>query len=266
MTITRIEIPDRDAIYHEARSGGLGTAATYKACHADKSSKGRDRGSYYGGVCYLRHVHRELPRQEADWRDYTMEDVIAETLSTPMAIDELRYFRKAIPHHQRLKPNKSRELQDPHPNDLLDYPWDLVYEHPPRIFKRDWCNKRPEGGFAYVHQGAVWHLTKKACQLPEEHRKLLVMEEADKQRRKFERLKRLYDSDAIKEAEHKREPVPEDVRIAAWRRDGGKCVQCDSNERLEYDHIIAISKGGSNTVRNIQLLCEPCNRKKSDSI
>ena len=71
---------------------------------------------------------------------------------------------------------------------------------------------------------------------------------------------------AAKEAKHKREPIPEDVRIAVWRRDQGKCVQCDSNERLEYDHIIPVSKGGSNTVRNIQLLCETCNRKKSDSI
>ena len=41
-----------------------------------------------------------------------------------------------------------------------------------------------------------------------------------------------------------------------WRRDEGKCVQCDSSERIEYDHIIPVSKGGSNTVRNIQLLCE----------
>jgi cysteinyl-tRNA synthetase, unknown class len=29
---------------------------------------------------------------------------------------------------------------------------------------------------------------------------------------------------------------------------------------------IPISKGGANTVRNLQLLCEPCNRKKSDKI
>ena len=99
-----------------------------------------------------------------------------------------------------------------------------------------------------------------------EHQELLVMQEADKERKDFERLKRLYDSDATKEAKHKREPIPEDVRIAAWRRDEGKCVQCGSNERLEYDHIIPVSEGGSTTVRNIQLLCETCNRQKSDSI
>ncbi|MEQ1558823.1 MAG: HNH endonuclease [Methyloglobulus sp.] len=60
--------------------------------------------------------------------------------------------------------------------------------------------------------------------------------------------------------------VPSSVKIAVWRRDNGKCVECGSNEKLEYDHIIPVSKDGSNTERNIQLLCEKCNRKKSANI
>ncbi len=60
--------------------------------------------------------------------------------------------------------------------------------------------------------------------------------------------------------------VSSEVKIAVWRRDGGKCVECGSKEKLEYDHIIPIAKGGSNTERNIQLLCEKCNRKKADGI
>lgn len=56
------------------------------------------------------------------------------------------------------------------------------------------------------------------------------------------------------------------VKREVWQRDGGKCVDCGSKEKLEYDHIIPVSKGGANTVRNIQLLCESCNRKKSDRI
>jgi hypothetical protein len=63
-----------------------------------------------------------------------------------------------------------------------------------------------------------------------------------------------------------REGVPTAVRRAVWARDNGRCVQCGSRERLEYDHIIPISKGGSNTERNIELLCEACNRAKSDAI
>ena len=63
-----------------------------------------------------------------------------------------------------------------------------------------------------------------------------------------------------------RENIPSDVRREVWRRDGGKCVRCGSRENLEYDHIIPISKGGSNTARNIELLCESCNRSKGTSI
>jgi len=63
-----------------------------------------------------------------------------------------------------------------------------------------------------------------------------------------------------------RTAIPTDVRREVWRRDSGKCAKCGSRENLEYDHIIPISKGGSNTVRNIELLCEGCNREKSATI
>jgi hypothetical protein len=59
-----------------------------------------------------------------------------------------------------------------------------------------------------------------------------------------------------------REPIPDDVRMFVRRRDEGRCVRCGSDHRLEYDHIIPIAQGGSNTEPNIQLLCETCNRAK----
>ena len=64
----------------------------------------------------------------------------------------------------------------------------------------------------------------------------------------------------------KRKPIPQNVKDKVWNRDGGKCVECGSNEDLEFDHIIPFSKGGANTYRNIQLLCEHCNRSKSAKI
>lgn len=60
--------------------------------------------------------------------------------------------------------------------------------------------------------------------------------------------------------------IPKEVKVSVWRRDKGQCVQCASKEKLEYDHIIPVSKGGSSTERNIQLLCEKCNRQKSANI
>jgi len=94
---------------------------------------------------------------------------------------------------------------------------------------------------------------------------LLIREEADKERRLFERLKKVHSDDLVL-TPHRRESIPESVRIAVWRRDQGHCSRCASRDRLEYDHIIPISQGGSNTVRNIELLCEACNRAKGDKI
>ncbi len=60
--------------------------------------------------------------------------------------------------------------------------------------------------------------------------------------------------------------VPQRVRQEVWRRDRGRCASCSSRERLEYDHIIPVSRGGSNTARNVELLCERCNRAKHNHI
>lgn len=56
--------------------------------------------------------------------------------------------------------------------------------------------------------------------------------------------------------------ISDDVKVAVWRRDEARCVKCGSNENLEFDHIIPVALGGSSTERNVQLLCERCNREK----
>jgi len=63
-----------------------------------------------------------------------------------------------------------------------------------------------------------------------------------------------------------RERIPDSVRLFVWQRDGGKCVRCGARERLEFDHIIPVIAGGSSTERNVQLLCESCNRSKGATI
>jgi hypothetical protein len=67
-------------------------------------------------------------------------------------------------------------------------------------------------------------------------------------------------------SESARRPIPEAVRHEVWRRDSGRCVDCGSREELEFDHIVPVSKGGSNTARNIELRCESCNRRKAARI
>ncbi len=100
----------------------------------------------------------------------------------------------------------------------------------------------------------------------EEERSLIVKEVVWKREKRFDRLSKLAQVDkSIQRASH-REIIPEDVRMFVWQRDQGRCVQCASKENLEFDHIIPVSKGGANTARNIQLLCERCNRTKKDTI
>ena len=68
------------------------------------------------------------------------------------------------------------------------------------------------------------------------------------------------------QAARPRKPIPEAVRHEVWRRDQGRCVDCGSRERREFDHIVPWSQGGSNTARNLELRCEPCNKRKADAI
>ncbi len=54
------------------------------------------------------------------------------------------------------------------------------------------------------------------------------------------------------------------VKEEVFERDGGQCVKCGSTRDLQYDHVIPHSRGGSSTAANMQLLCDDCNRAKSN--
>ena len=64
----------------------------------------------------------------------------------------------------------------------------------------------------------------------------------------------------------KREPISNDVKLLVWSRDGAACVRCGSSEKLHFDHVIPVAKGGGNNADNVQILCQACNLKKSDRI
>jgi hypothetical protein len=64
----------------------------------------------------------------------------------------------------------------------------------------------------------------------------------------------------------RREKISDSVKLFVWQRDQGKCVICGNKEKLEFDHIIPVIEGGANTERNIQILCENCNRSKGRKI
>lgn len=64
----------------------------------------------------------------------------------------------------------------------------------------------------------------------------------------------------------RRERIPQQVKVAVWQRDLGRCVECGDQKNLEFDHVIPIAMGGSNRERNLQLLCATCNRSKGATL
>lgn len=59
----------------------------------------------------------------------------------------------------------------------------------------------------------------------------------------------------------------EALRLACFERDDGACRQCNSTDELQADHIRPIVDWPELALdlSNLQTLCGPCNRAKSDS-
>lgn len=64
----------------------------------------------------------------------------------------------------------------------------------------------------------------------------------------------------------RREPIPREIRLAVFERDGGRCVDCGATFELQFDHVIPVALGGASTAANLQVLCGPCNRRKGASV
>lgn len=47
---------------------------------------------------------------------------------------------------------------------------------------------------------------------------------------------------------------------------GNKCLRCGKQGRLDMDHVVPISMGGSAYVDNVQPLCRSCNSFKNDRV
>jgi 5-methylcytosine-specific restriction endonuclease McrA len=89
----------------------------------------------------------------------------------------------------------------------------------------------------------------------------------DRERRQRQKLNTAHSLMRAEEAGRPtRAPITTELRRAVFERDGGRCVECGSNFALQYDHILAVARGGATTVENLQILCADCNRHKSDSL
>ena len=94
---------------------------------------------------------------------------------------------------------------------------------------------------------------------------LLLWDRARRLDRRIERLRKIRAREEEIEGA-RRERIPPEVRAFVWDRDDGRCVQCNAEEDLQFDHVIPVSRGGGNAENNLQILCGACNRQKSDRI
>lgn len=49
-------------------------------------------------------------------------------------------------------------------------------------------------------------------------------------------------------------------------RDGNKCVYCSAADDLTLDHVVPLSRGGSNTAENLVTACRSCNSSKGAKV
>jgi len=95
--------------------------------------------------------------------------------------------------------------------------------------------------------------------------KALILERLTQKDRRVQRAVALMQQTEAMDASA-RTPIPDQVKVFVWNRDGGHCVKCGTNQSLEFDHVIPVALGGANTARNLQLLCETCNRSKGAAL
>jgi len=63
-----------------------------------------------------------------------------------------------------------------------------------------------------------------------------------------------------------RKYLSKQIRDAVFDKYKYRCAICTSKKKLEIDHIVPVSRGGTDDFNNLQLLCSRCNLEKSNMI
>lgn len=170
-----------------------------------------------------------------------------------------------------------------HPRKARAYASKWARENRERIkrWKAPWTRKsRARARIA----GKCWICTKrkkqtgyescKPCRL-KNRRRCMRWRHANNQR--YLRTRRIYNRKNLELVKHwdaskraNRRKAKGSHTFAEWqavcRKHRWRCAHCKKRKRLTRDHIIPLSRGGTNFISNIQPLCSGCNCKKGVSL
>lgn len=68
-----------------------------------------------------------------------------------------------------------------------------------------------------------------------------------------------------RQKEARRKALAKSKQLDVYKRDGFVCSWCGETDDLTIDHIIPVSKGGSDDPNNLRVLCRSCNCAKGDN-
>lgn len=130
----------------------------------------------------------------------------------------------------------------------------FLYNKRPEIFREKTRQYRLKNPGKVAEAGRRWNEVNRDYVRQKRLEKIRANPEAERARKLKLRARR-----QNVEGEH----TAQDIRDI-FKSQRGKCAYCRVKLGTAYhvDHIVAISKGGTNFRSNLQLLCRPCNMKK----
>lgn len=122
-----------------------------------------------------------------------------------------------------------------------------------------WWQPGPSGRPCYLFGHWVWEL--KPSEVGQSEAGIMIaFQQASERNRSVAARLTLNPSGAL--ATTPGELISEKLRVAAWRRAGGRCARCGSREALEFDYIVPPRRGGRETPDNVEVLCSACFMRK----
>jgi hypothetical protein len=119
-----------------------------------------------------------------------------------------------------------------------------------------WWQDGPLNHPCYLFGEGIWELKPTEIEASDKGLTLLFEKTTEKGRLQRDRLR--HDLLSGCNGPSTEQFIPEAVRSAVWRRDGGKCARCRSHEGVDFSIVAAAAHGNTPTVQNVQLLCARC--------